>query len=126
LTAAAALGLGATIGGVCVEEGRVIVETVGLAKALAGLRRELAAAQDAGQGHQFRFEITEAEVEFLVEVDAEGGVDAGVAIGVLTLKAGGTVSRAGTHRLRLKLNIKDAATGRNLEVRRDETRSWEQ
>ena len=102
------------------------METVGLAKALAGLRRELATAQDAGQGHQFRFEITEAEVEFLVEVDAEGSVDAGVAIGVLTLKAGGTVSRAGTHRLRLKLNIKDAATGRNLEVRRDETRSWEQ
>lgn len=102
------------------------METVGLAKALAGLRKELAEAQDAGQGHQFRFEITEAEVEFLVEVDAGASVDAGVAIGVLTLKAGATVLRADAHRLRLKLNINDAATGRNLEVRRDETRSWEE
>jgi hypothetical protein len=100
--------------------------TVGLAKALAGLRQELASAQDAGQGHQFRFEIIEAEVEFLIEVDAEASVDAGLSIGVLTLKAGTTVSRAGAHRLRLKLNINDAATGRNLEVRRDETRSWEE
>jgi hypothetical protein len=102
------------------------METVGLAKVLAGLRQELAAAQDAGEGHQFRFEITEADVEFLVEVDTEAGADAGVAIGVLTLKAGATVSRVGAHRLRLKLNIKDAATGRNLEVRRDETHSWEE
>jgi hypothetical protein len=101
--------------------------SIGLAKALAALREELAAAQDAGQDHQFRFEITGAEVEFLVEVEAEGGAEAGVALGVITLKAGGTVSRADTHRLRLKLNIKDAATGgRNLEVHRDETRGWDE
>jgi hypothetical protein len=100
---------------------------IGLAKALAALRDELAAAQDAGQGHQFRFEITEAEVEFLVEVDAEAGAEAGVAIGVITLKAGGKVSGADTHRLRLKLNIKDAATGgRNLEVHREESGSWDE
>ena len=99
--------------------------TIGLAKALAMLRKELAQAQDEGEGHQFRFEITEAEAEFLVEVDAEGGTEAGGTIGVVTLKAGGTVSRADTHRLRLKLHIKDAATGdRNLEVHRDQTRSW--
>jgi hypothetical protein len=101
--------------------------TIGLAKALTGLRQELAAAQDAGQGHQFRFEITEAEVEFLVEVDAEGSAEAGVAIGVITLKASGTASRADTHRLRLKLEIADAATGgRNLEVHRREARRWDE
>jgi hypothetical protein len=101
--------------------------TIGLAKALTGLRRELAAAQDAGQGHQFRFEITEAEVEFLVEVDAEGGAEAGVAIGVITLKAAGTASRADTHRLKLKLRITDAATGgRNVEVHREESRGWDE
>jgi hypothetical protein len=101
--------------------------TVGLAKALAMLRRELAQAQDEGQGHQFRFEITEAEAEFLIEIDAEGGAEAGGSIGVLSLKAGGTVSRADSHRLMLKLRIKDAATGgRNLEVHRDQARSWEE
>jgi len=101
--------------------------TVGLSQALAMLRDELAQAQDAGAGHQFRFEITEAEVEFLVEVDAEGSGEAGGSIGVVTLKASGKVSRADTHRLRLKLLIKDAATGgRNLEVNRGESGGWEE
>jgi len=103
------------------------VGTIGLAKALTGLRRELAAAQDAGQGHQFRFEVTEAEVEFLVEVDGDVGAEAGVAIGVITLKAGGTASRADTHRLKLKLKITDAATGgRNVELHREESHPWDE
>ena len=95
--------------------------TVGLAQALAMLRDELGQAQDAGAGHQFRFEITEAEVEFLVEVNVEGSGS----IGVVALQAGGQVSRADTHRLRLKLLVKDAALGgRNLEVNRGESRGW--
>lgn len=95
---------------------------VGLADALAMLRKELAQAQDEGDGHQFRFEITEAEAEFLIEIDAE----AGGSIGVVSLKADGKVSRADTHRLMLKLRITDeAAGGRNLEVRRDQADSWE-
>jgi Trypsin-co-occurring domain 2 len=99
--------------------------TIGLPKALAALREELAQAQDEGADHQFRFEITEAEVEFLVEVDAESGGEAGATIGVLALKAGGKVSHADTHRLRLKLLVKDAAAGgRNLEVNRGQTGSW--
>jgi hypothetical protein len=102
------------------------VGTIGLAKVLAMLRRELAQAQDEGAGHQFRFEITEAEAELLVEIDAEGGAEAGGSIGVVTLKAGGQVSRADTHRLTLKLQVKDEATGgRNLEVRRDQSRDWD-
>jgi hypothetical protein len=101
--------------------------TIGLAKALAMLRDELAQAQDEGAGHQFRFEITEAEAEFLVEINAEGSAETGGSIGVVTLKAGGKVSRAATHRLTLRLRIKDAAIGgRNLEVQRDQARSWEE
>jgi Trypsin-co-occurring domain 2 len=103
------------------------METVGLAKALAALREELAEAQDAGAGHQFRFEITEAEVEFLVEVDAGGSAEAKATFGVVTVKAGGTISHAGSHRLRLKLSVKDAATGhRNLEVGRSPARAWDE
>jgi hypothetical protein len=101
--------------------------TIRLAKALAMLRKELAQAQDEGDGHQFRFEITEAEAEFLVQIDAEGGTEAGGSIGVVTLKAGGKVSRADTHRVTLKMHIKDAATGgRNLEVHDNDHRSWNQ
>jgi len=102
------------------------MRTIRLASALAMLRRELAQAQDEGEGHQFRFEITEAEVEFLIEIDAEGATEAGGSIGVVALKVGGKVSRADSNRLTLKLNIKDAATGgRNLEVGRDQARNWD-
>jgi Trypsin-co-occurring domain 2 len=108
-------------------EGRGQMDTIGLARALAILRQELAQAQDEGQNHQFRLEITEAEAEFLIEIDTEGGAEVGGSIGVVTLKAGGKVSRANTNRLKLKLRIKDAATGsRNLEVHRDQAFSWDQ
>ena len=100
---------------------------IGLADALAMLRKELEQAQDEGKDHQFRFEITEAEAEFLIEIDAEGGAEAGGSIGVVALKAGGKMSRSDTHRLTLKLRIKDEATGgRNLEVRRNYARSWDE
>jgi len=105
----------------------VWMATIGLAKALAMLRSELAQAQDEGGGHQFRFEIAEAEAEFLIEIDAEGGAEADGNIGVVALKAGGKVSRADTHRLLLKLRITDAATGgRNLEVRRNQAEAWDE
>ena len=98
---------------------------VELSAVLGQLREELDKAQKAGEGHQFRFEILEAEVELLMEVDAEGGVKGGVAIGVATFGAGGKVSRADTHRLLLKLHVKDAAAGgRNLEVGSDKSGSW--
>lgn len=100
---------------------------VGLAKALRMLREELAAAQEEGQDHQFRFEITGAEVEFLLEFDTEGGLEGKAGFGVVSVGAGGKASRADTHRLLLKLNIRDAATGgRNLEVHRDEAVGWDE
>jgi hypothetical protein len=103
------------------------VGSIGLAKALAMLRDELAQAQDEGQGHQIRFEVTGAEAEFLIEFDTEGGAEAGGSIGVVTLKAGGKVSRASSHRLKLNLRVKDAATGgRNVEVHRDQAHGWDQ
>ena len=98
-----------------------------MAEALGLLREELAAAQDEGQNHQFRFEITGVDVEFLVEVDAGGGLEGKAGFGVVSVGAGGRVSRADTHRLLLKLNIKDAATGgRNLEVSRGEVPGWDE
>jgi hypothetical protein len=100
---------------------------VGLADAIGLLREELAAAQDAGRGHQFRFEISEAEVELLVELQTGGGAGVKAVFGVVSAEIDGKVSRGNTHRLLLKLKIKDAATGgRNLEVGRDQPRSWDE
>jgi len=102
------------------------VTRIGLAAAISLLRNELAAAQDAGEGHQFRFEISEAEVELLVSLDTEGGGDVGASFGVVSVGADGRISRGDTHRLLLKLKVKDAAVGsRNLEIARSETRSWD-
>ena len=76
LTVSAPL-LSQCVGTLGAAKGRVSGDDRAGSKALAMLRQELAQAQDEGEGHQFRFEITEAEVEFLVEVDAEGGAEAG-------------------------------------------------
>jgi Trypsin-co-occurring domain 2 len=99
--------------------------TIGLAEALAMVRGELARAQDEA-GRQFQFEITEAEAEFLIEIGTEGGEKAGGSIGVVSRETGSTESGA-THRLTVKLRIKDEITGgRNREVRRDQVRGWDE
>ena len=57
----------------------------------------------------------------------EGGLEGKAGFAVVSVGAGSKVSRADTHRLRLNLNINDAATGgRNLEVRRDEAAGWDE
>ncbi|HUN35271.1 MAG TPA: trypco2 family protein [Trebonia sp.] len=102
------------------------MKRIGVAAALSSLRDELGEAQDEGREHQFRFEIIEAEVEFLLEVAAEGDSEAKADIWVASVGASGKVSRSDTHRLRLKLAIADSATGgRNLEVGRRDTRPWD-
>jgi hypothetical protein len=105
--------------------GRWVMGQVGLAEVLGLLRDELDAAQRVGQGHQFRFEITGAEVELLVEVVREGGLEGSVVLGVVSVSGKGEASRSNTHRISLKLAIKDAALGgRNLEVGRADPGSW--
>lgn len=98
---------------------------IGLAKAIELLREELAKAQDEGQGNQLQFEISEAEIELLIELDTKGGIEGNAAFGVVSIGAAGTISRGDTHRLLLKMKVKDSATGgRNLEVSRDEPQDW--
>lgn len=98
---------------------------IGLAEAIEQLRRELGEAQDAGANQQLRFEVAEVEVELLVELRKEGTAKA--SFGVVAIGAEGKVAKGAMHRLKLRLNVKDAATGgRNLEVTDDEERVWEQ
>lgn len=98
---------------------------LGLADTLELLRDELATAQHLGQNHQFRFEVTEAEIELLVELNSERSVTGKGSLSVVSIGADGRSSRADTHRLRLLLKITDAATGgRNLEVRRNDNKPW--
>ncbi|MYS05188.1 hypothetical protein GTW71_01690 [Streptomyces sp. SID6041] len=100
---------------------------IGLAAAIEELRRELYAAQDAGAGQQFAFEIEEAQLELLLEVRDEGRGEGRLSFGVATVGAGGTASQARTHRLTLTLKVKDRATaGTRVEIGHRESGSWDE
>lgn len=95
---------------------------IGLAEAIEQLREELGAAQDAGAGQQLRFEVVEVEMELLVELRKEGGGK----VDFKVVGADGQVTSSTTHKLKLRLNVKDAALGNaSLEVGDRGERPWE-
>jgi len=67
--------------------------------------------QDAG----LRFGLGPVEMEFLLEVTREGGGEAGVRFGLVTIGAKGTISSASTHRVKLSLQPQDRQ-GRPSEI----------
>jgi len=92
---------------------------VGLSDAITALRRELNAAMTAGKDDDLRFGLGPVEMEFLLEVTREGGGEAGVRIGVVTIGAKGDVSKVSTHRVKLELNPQDRH-GRSAEIADEE------
>ncbi len=92
------------------------VEWIGLAEAVQVLREELAAAQESGEGESLRFEVGPVELEFAVVARRSGGGKAGIQFGVVTLGVEGGLSKEETHRIKVRLTPKDAATGRAPQV----------
>ncbi|MFD2687736.1 trypco2 family protein [Streptomyces phyllanthi] len=108
------------------EPDGVEVEGTGLAQAIEDLRAELGVAQDAGANQQLRFEIEEAHLELLLELRRDVRPGAKFSFGVVTAGVDGAFSTARTHRLTLKLKVRDEALGgRNAEVNRQQARPWE-
>ncbi|MEV6956894.1 trypco2 family protein [Streptomyces sp. NPDC051183] len=98
---------------------------IGLAEAIEELRRELGRAQDAGAGQQLRFEVAEAELELLLELRREASPEARLSFGVVSAGVAGAVATARTHRLTLRLTVRDEATGgRNAHISQDRSTSW--
>jgi len=93
---------------------------VGLSDAVRSLRSELTAAMAEGEGERLRFELDAVEMEFLLEVRSEGGVNAGVKFYVITVGATHGVSSGSTHRLKLSFTPKDVATGRMPQISDEE------
>lgn len=88
---------------------------IGLAEAIEQLRRELGDAQDAGADQQLRFEVAEVEMELSVELRREAGAQ--VSVGVVAVGGQGAMRNTGTHRLTLRLKVRDEALGgRTAEV----------
>ena len=87
-----------------------------LADTIAAVRRELSAAQVAGQGQSIGFRTGPVELEFDVAVTRTRGGEGGVQIWVLTL--GGKLERehATTQRIKVTLQPVDPETGQDAQV----------
>ena len=95
---------------------------VGLADAIAALRRELTTAMTAGMDSALRFGLGPVEMEFLLQITRvegsetrEEGGEAGVRFGVVTIGAKDSVTSGSTHRVKLSLQPQDRR-GRRGEI----------
>ncbi|KJE22973.1 hypothetical protein FF36_02747 [Frankia torreyi] len=93
---------------------------VGLADAIGAVRAELIAAMVAGADAPIRFSVEPVELELGIEVRTGGKADGGVRIGVVSIGASGEKSSTSTHRLTVRLQPVDPATGRSPLIADDE------
>ncbi|MET7716283.1 trypco2 family protein [Streptomyces sp. NPDC005407] len=87
------------------------MSTIGLAAAIEELRQELYEAQRLGGNQQFAFGVEEAELELQLELRKSAKGDGKLSFGVVAVGAGGEQSTVRTHKLVLKLSVKDRALG---------------
>ncbi|MFE9174363.1 trypco2 family protein [Streptomyces kebangsaanensis] len=87
------------------------MSTIGLAAAIEELRQELYEAQQLGINQQFAFGVEEAELELQLELRKSAKGDGKLSFGVVVVGAGGEQTTIRTHKLVLKLSVKDRALG---------------
>jgi len=78
-----------------------------ITEAIEQLRSQLTAVQEGSLGERLRFAVAEVEMEFLVEVTKAGGGSGGVRLGLVSLGADGKMSSGNSHRLKLRLHVRD-------------------
>jgi hypothetical protein len=81
-----------------------------IAEAIEDLRAQLSLVQAGSEdaGARLKFAVTEVEMEFLVQVTKGGGGDFGVRLGLVSIGADGKLSQGSSHRLKLRLEVRDA------------------
>ena len=87
-----------------------------LADTIAAVRRELSAAQAAGQGQPVQFRTGPVELEFEVAVTRTGGGQAGVQLWVMTLGGKAELGQATTQRIKVTLQPVDPETGEDARI----------
>ena len=87
-----------------------------LADTIAAVRRELSAAQTAGQGQPVQFRTGPVELEFEVAVTRTGGGQAGVQLWVLTLGGKAELGKAITQRIKVTLQPVNPETGEDARI----------
>ncbi|MDX3714683.1 hypothetical protein PV733_38310 [Streptomyces europaeiscabiei] len=95
-------------------------EPVGLAEAIGTVRAELARAQAEGAASDWRFSVEQVSLEFAVQFhrSVEGG--AGLRLGVVEARLGGSVSHDSTHRIQVDLKPLPGPGGHHHEVSRED------
>ena len=91
-------------------------ELPSLADTISAVRRELSAAQAAGQGQPVQFRTGPVELEFEVAVTRSGSGQAGVQLWVLTLGGKGELAQATTQRIKMTLQPVNPETGQDAQV----------
>lgn len=94
-------------------------EPVGLAEAIGTVRAELARAQAEGEASDWRFSVEQVSLEFSVQFHRAGEGGAGLRLGVVEARLGGSVSRDATHRIQVDLKPLPRPDGRHHEVGRE-------
>jgi Trypsin-co-occurring domain 2 len=70
---------------------------IGLAEAIGRVRAELEDARVRGAGQELQFRLDKVTLEFAVELEREGGAEAGIKIWVVSVGAKGGVSSTHTN-----------------------------
>ncbi len=94
------------------------MEPIGLAAAIGAVRAELAQAQSDGAESDWRFSVEQVNLEFSVQFHRAGETGAGLRLGVVEARLGGTVSHDATHRVEVALKPLPRPDGRHHEVSR--------
>jgi hypothetical protein len=94
-------------------------EPVGLAEAIGTVRAELARAQAEGAASDWRFSVEQVSLEFSVQFHRGGEGGAGLRLGVVEARLGGSVSHDSTHRVQVDLKPLPGPGGHHHEVSRD-------
>ncbi|WP_206322653.1 trypco2 family protein [Streptomyces sp. HNM0575] len=84
-------------------------DPVPLADAIDVVRKELTEAQERATGSAWRFAVEKVTLEFAVQLRKQGDAGAGLRLGVVQARAGGSYGRDDTHRIQVEL--KPQATG---------------
>lgn len=87
-----------------------------ITEAIEQLRAQLTAVQEGSKSAKLRFAVTEVEMDFLVEVRKGGGGSGGVRLGLVSVGADGRLEMGNSHRLRLKLDVRDTESGDRATV----------
>ncbi|HET9382830.1 MAG TPA: trypco2 family protein [Streptomyces sp.] len=93
---------------------------IGLADAIGAVRAELARAQAEGARSDWRFSVEQVNLEFSVQFHRGGDGGAGLKLGVVEARLGGTVSRDTTHRVEVSLKPQPLPGGGHQLVGRED------